>query len=88
MNLVDSVPDADLSSRSGPHDASGHDEAPDHASATPSRSGWAQRPLQEIQDLIDKLAAVTQQLRHPGSASRDSSRSPDADRPSQVSTGR
>jgi len=27
-----------------------------------SRSG----PLQDIQDLIDRLAAVTQQLRHPG----------------------
>jgi hypothetical protein len=24
------------------------------------------RPLQDIQDLIDKLADVTQQLRHPG----------------------
>jgi hypothetical protein len=74
MNPVDSVPDADLSCRSGQDDASEPDEAADHASSTPSRSGWTQRPLQEIQDLIDKLAAVTQQLRHPGSASRDSSR--------------
>jgi hypothetical protein len=28
----------------------------------------ANRPLQDIQDIIDKLAAVTQQLRHPGSS--------------------
>ena len=33
----------------------------------PTRSPGTQKPLQDIQDLIDKLAAVTQQLRHPGS---------------------
>jgi hypothetical protein len=86
MNPVDSVPDADLSCRPG-QDACGPDEAADNSDGAP-RPGWAHRPLQDIQDLIDKLAAVTQQLRHPGSAGRDSSRSPDADRPPQVPTGR
>jgi len=79
MKPVDSVPEADLSCRSRPDDASEPDETAGQAGGTPSRSGWTQRPLQEIQDLIDRLAAVTQQLRHPGSASRDSSREPDAD---------
>jgi hypothetical protein len=88
MNPVDSVPDAGLSSRTGQDGASGPDEAADQASGTPSRSGWAQRPLQEIQDLIDKLAAVTQQLRHPGSSVRSSSREPGADRPSRTEAGR
>jgi hypothetical protein len=74
MNPVDSVPDADLSCRPGPDDASGPDEAAEHDGGMPSRSGWAHRPLQDIQDLIDKLAAVTQQLRHPGSGLRGSSR--------------
>jgi len=73
MNPVDSVPDAGLSCRPG-QDARGPDEAGDQGGGMPPRAGWAQRPLQDIQDLIDKLAAVTQQLRRPGSASRDSSR--------------
>jgi hypothetical protein len=63
MNFGDSVQDA---SRSGSDDvtvpgAVGGDGDSHHA--------WslrAQKPLQDIQDLIDKLAAVTQQLRHPG----------------------
>jgi hypothetical protein len=87
MNPVDAGPDADLSCRPG-QDACGPGKAADDAGGTPPRASWAQRPLQDIQDLIDKLAAVTQQLRHPGSAGRDSSRSPDADRASQVPTGR
>jgi hypothetical protein len=88
MNPVDSVPDADLSCRPG-QDACGPDEAADHgADGMPPRASWAQRPLQDIQDLIDKLAAVTQQLRHPRSAGREPSRSPETDRPSQVPTGR
>jgi hypothetical protein len=37
------------------------------AADEPTRSPGTQKPLQDIQDLIDKLAAVTQQLRHPGS---------------------
>jgi len=38
-----------------------------YSNGTPARSPRTQKPLQDIQDLIDKLAAVTQQLRHPGS---------------------
>jgi hypothetical protein len=87
MNRVDSVSDADLSCRPE-QDACGPGEAADDGGNTPPRAGWAHRPLQDIQDLIDKLAAVTQQLRHPGSAVRDSARSPDGDQPSQVPRGR
>jgi hypothetical protein len=62
MNFGDSVQDA---SRSGPDDvtvpgAVGGDGDSHHA-----RSLRTQKSLQDIQDLIDKLAAVTQQLRHP-----------------------
>ena len=74
MNPVDSVPDADLSCRSGQDDVSGPGTAADHDDDMPPRGPWTQRPLQDIQDLIDKLAAVTQQLRHPGSSVRGSSR--------------
>jgi len=68
MNFGDSVQDA---SRSGPDDitvpgAVGGDGDSHHA-----RSLRTQKPLQDIQDLIDKLAAVTQQLRHPGRRSED-----------------
>ena len=73
MNPVNSAPDADLSCRSGPGDASGPGTAADHGDDMPPHASWTQRPLQDIQDLIDKLAAVTQQLRHPGSL-RGSSR--------------
>ena len=63
MNFGDSVPDA---SRSGPDD----DTAPGAVGGDGDRNqAWSlrtQKPLQDIQDLIDKLAAVTQQLRHPG----------------------
>ena len=61
MNSGDSVQDA---TRSGPDEASGFGAAGEGA---PTRSPGTQKPLQDIQDLIDKLAAVTQQLRHPGS---------------------
>jgi hypothetical protein len=62
MNFGDSVQDA---GRSGADDvtvpgAVGGDGDGHHA-----RSLRTQKPLQDIQDLIDKLAAVTQQLRHP-----------------------
>jgi len=65
MNVGDSVQDA---SRSATEDgpvpgALGHDDS--HQ----ARSLRAQRHLQDIQDLIDKLAAVTQQLRHPSRSS-------------------
>ena len=59
MNPGDSVQDA---TRSGPDEANGLDAADE-----PTRSPGTQKPLQDIQDLIDKLAAVTQQLRRPGS---------------------
>ena len=65
MNVGDSVQDA---SRSATEDglvpgALGREDS--HQ----ARSLRAQRHLQDIQDLIDKLAAVTQQLRHPNCSS-------------------
>ena len=60
MNPGDSVQDA---TRSGPDEANDLGAAADE----PTRSPGTQKPLQDIQDLIDKLAAVTRQLRHPGS---------------------
>jgi hypothetical protein len=62
MNPGDSVQDA---TRSGPDEASGFGAAAGEGATM--RSPRTQKPLQDIQDLIDKLAAVTQQLRHPGS---------------------
>ncbi|HXC82194.1 MAG: hypothetical protein WBF34_13575 [Streptosporangiaceae bacterium] len=62
MNPGDSVQDA---TRSGPDEASGFDAAA--GQGAPTRSPRIQKPLQDIQDLIDELAAVTQQLRRPGS---------------------
>jgi hypothetical protein len=62
MNPGDSVQDA---TRSGPDEASGVGAAA--GQGTPAQLPRTQKPLQDIQDLIDKLAAVTQQLRHPGS---------------------
>jgi len=66
MNPGDSVQDA---SRSGLDEASGFSTAVGQGNGTPTRSPRTQKPLQDIQDLIDKLAAVTQQLRHPSSPS-------------------
>ena len=65
MNIGDSVQDA---SRSEIEDgtvpgAVGHD------GSHQARSLRTQQHLQDIQDLIDKLAAVTQQLRHPSRSS-------------------
>ena len=65
MNPGDSVQDA---SRTGPDEASGLGAAAGQGNATPPRSSRAHKPLQDIQDIIDKLAAVTQQLRHPNSS--------------------
>jgi len=70
MNPGDSVQDA---SRSGLDEASGFSTAVGQGNGTPTRSPRTQKPLQDIQDLIDKLAAVTQQLRHPISSSSPSS---------------
>jgi len=62
MNSGDSVHDA---SHTGLDEASGLGAAAGEGSQAPARSPRTQKPLQDIQDLIDKLAAVTQQLRHP-----------------------
>jgi hypothetical protein len=48
----------------------GHADHP----ARPPRTHCPHRPLQDIQDIIDELAAVTQRLRHPGDRLRDPSR--------------
>ena len=62
MNIGDSVQDV---SRSGPEDGT-VPGAVGHGDSHQARSLRTQKPLQDIQDLIDKLAAVTRQLRHPG----------------------
>jgi hypothetical protein len=69
MNSGDSVHDA---SRTRLDEASGLGAAAGQGSQTPARSPRTYKPVQDIQDLIDKLAAVSQQLRHPhgGVASR------------------
>ena len=69
MNSGDSVHDA---SRTRLDEASGLGAAAGQGSQTPARSPRIHKPVQDIQDLIDKLAAVSQQLRHPhgGVASR------------------
>jgi hypothetical protein len=78
MNPGNGVPDADLSCRPGQDDvstaASEADAAAGHGGGPATRSPRVQRPLQDIQDIIDKLAAVTQQLRRPGSSVTGSSR--------------
>jgi hypothetical protein len=63
MNPGDSAQDA---GRTGPDEASGIGAA-GQGNGTLAQSPRFHRPLQDIQDLIDKLAAVTKQLRHPGS---------------------
>jgi hypothetical protein len=65
MNPGDIVQDA---SRSGLDEASGLGAAAGQGSGTSTRSPRTQKPLQDIQEIIDKLAAVTQQLRHPHSS--------------------
>ncbi len=76
-----SVQDADLACRSEPADASrsgataGYDTTDygnaDYPTGKPARSPRTHRPLQDIQDIIDELAAVTQRLRHPGDKARE-----------------
>jgi hypothetical protein len=63
MNPGDSVYDAsrsehDGSGRAGATAGLGHDK--------PTRSPSSQKPIQDIQDIIDKLAAVNQELSRPG----------------------
>ena len=64
MNPGDSVHDA---SRSGPDESTVVGTAAGQADGKSTRSLRTQKPLQDIQEIIDQLAAVTQQLRHPGS---------------------
>jgi hypothetical protein len=72
MNFGDSVQDA---SRSDPDVGILPAAVGGDGDSHQARSLRTQRSLQDIQDLIDKLAAVTQQLRHPG---RRSERAPES----------
>jgi hypothetical protein len=61
MNPGDSVQDV---SRTGPDEASGLGAAAaGPGSAMKARSPRTEKPLEDIQDIIDKLAAVDQELR-------------------------
>ena len=62
MNFGDSVHDA---GRSGPEDITVPAAVGSDGDSHRARSLRTQSALQDIQDLIDKLAAVTAQLRHP-----------------------
>jgi hypothetical protein len=74
MNSGNSRPDAELSCRPAQGDAIASGAAHEVGSGTPAQPAGAPRPLQDIQDIIDKLAAVTQQLRRPASSLHGSSR--------------
>jgi hypothetical protein len=63
MNPGDSVQDV---SRTGPDETSDSGTA-GQGNGTLTRSPGTEKSLQDIQDIIDKLAAVTQQLRDPKS---------------------
>jgi hypothetical protein len=62
MNPGESVQDV---SRTGPDEASGISAAAPQGNGMPARPLRTQESLQDIQEIVDKLAAVTQQLRHP-----------------------
>lgn len=64
MNPGDSVHDV---SRAGPDEASGFGIA-GQGNGTLAQSPRFTKPLQDIQEIIDQLAVVTQQLRRPGSS--------------------
>ena len=64
MNPGDSVHDV---SRTGPDEASGPGSA-GQGSGTMARSPRTEKSLEDIQDIIDKLAAVNQELRRPKSS--------------------
>jgi len=66
MNPGHSVQDAQSPCPPGQDDASRLEATAANGGGS-ARSPRAQKPLQDIQDIIDELAAVTQQLRHPGS---------------------
>jgi hypothetical protein len=74
MNPGHTVQDASPSCPPDEDDASRPEAAGGYGNDASARSPRAQRPLQDIQDIVDKLAAVTQQLRHPGSRLPGSSR--------------
>ena len=74
MNSGDSRPDAELSCRPAQDDAIDSGAADGGGSGTPAQPAGAPQPLQDIQDIIDKLAAVTQQLGRPASSLHGSSR--------------
>jgi hypothetical protein len=74
MNPGHRVHDATPSCPPGQDDASRPEAAAGYGTGEWAGSPRAQKPLQDIQDIIDKLAAVTQQLRHPGSRPPGSSR--------------
>ena len=65
MNPGDNVQDV---SRTGPDDTSGSGAAAGQGNGTLTRSPGTEKPIQDIQDIIDKLAAVDQQLRRPKSS--------------------
>lgn len=65
MNPGDSVQDV---SRTGPDETRGSGADAGQGSHTLTRSPETEKPLQDIQDIIDQLAAVNQQLRHPKSS--------------------
>jgi hypothetical protein len=67
MNPGDSVQNV---SRTGPDETGGSGAA---AGRTLTRSPGTEKPLQDIQDIIDQLAAVNQQLRHPKSSAASES---------------
>ena len=70
MNPGDSVQDV---SRTGPDETSGSGTAASQGNGTLTRSPGTEKPLQDIQDIIDQLAAVNQQLRHPKSSAASES---------------
>jgi hypothetical protein len=67
MNPGDRVQDV---SRTGPDEASA---TAGQGNGMKARSPRTEKPLQDIQDIVDKLAAVTQQLRRPKSSAASQS---------------
>ena len=63
MNPGDSVHDVSRTET----DETGDPGPVGQGNGTLTRSPRTEKPLQDIQDIIDKLAAVTQQLRRPNS---------------------
>ena len=85
MNLGDSAHDA---SRSRPDDASPPAAAAGDGSDKPARSPRTQEALQDIQDLVDKLAAVTRQLgRHDRGVSGPVALAPEAPQQAEAARG-